>query len=209
MKSILKAVAVTSSLAVAQVAFAQKASTSQLSPFSYSYIQAGYGSASLKTDGASSVTLDGFNISGSVALNETVFAIGSYQDSSGKVSGVTISVDSWSLGAGMRFPIAPSTDLVGTFSYINQKTGSSGGSSETTTGYSGDVGFRHLLSEAVEVNGTVGMTIAGDDNDRQTDWGLGVLVKVSKQSSVGLAYQGSSFDGGSSSLVGAAIRFEF
>lgn len=208
MNSFLKIFALTSSLALSQLAFAQKAPASQQSPFSYNYVQAGYGSASIKSDGVATITLTGYNLSGSAAVTDNVFILGSYQDTSGKLSGVTINSDGWSLGGGARLPMSPATDFVATLSYISQKTSASG-EADTTTGYSGNVGIRHLISESVELNGGVGLTISGDNNDRLTDWELGLMFKIAKQVGLGIAYQGSSFDGGSVSGVGAAIRFEF
>jgi len=201
MKNLLTKLAISSAFLLSTSVFAQK------SPFSYNYVEAGYGFGTIEVLGASFDTT-GFGVSGSASLNDSIFLGGSFTDGQAKLNGVTINQDTWTLGVGARLPAGQSTDFVSTISYINSRL-SALGAAETVTGYGVDIGLRHLVGEKVELSAGVGMSILGDDNERTTDFSAGLRFRVSKEASVGISYTAANADGGDSRTTLISARLEF
>lgn len=136
--------------------FAPQIAAAAESPLSYNSLSAGYHMGTVKFASGTSVDLTGFQVDGSLELGSTAFITGSFLDTSGKVSGQTLSADVWSLGVGGRFPLAATTELAPSLRYVNQQVNIAG-TSTSKTGYGIGVDFRHLVSEEVELFGGAGV----------------------------------------------------
>jgi hypothetical protein len=181
------------------------AAQAQQNPFSYNFIQAGYSIGTVKVDLVpGSVDTSGYGVSASGLVSENIFLTGSYGTQELKYDSLSGDQDQWTLGLGYRTPINSQTDLVGLISYI-----STDGDLGQYTGGSIDLGVRHALSESLELNGSVGLIILGEDNDRTIGATVGLRYKVAQNTSIGLSVSASDNDGGSGTSGGLSARFEF
>lgn len=182
-------------------AFAQK------SPFSYSYIQAGYSSGNIKVGGLSLKT-NSPGLGLSITTSDRTFIAGSI--SSGKISigGSSVNIDNRDIGFGVRTPISDSTDLVGMISYVSS-TLSNNGAWITETGYSLDAYLRHALSEKVELASGVGLAVTGSERTQTTSAFIGARFKVSDGFSIGVNGSSAKNNTATSSGLGVIGRVEY
>ncbi len=179
----------------------------QSSPFSYSYIQAGYGSGTVDVAGVS-LNTSGTSLAASVATSETTFLTGSFGSGTVKVGGVSLDLDDWSIGFGGRMPVSTTTDLVGSVSYLSN-TLSYNGSWIRETGYGLNAGVRHSLGEMLELGAGAGLAITGSDRVQTTSFNIGGRFKLSKGFSIGGGYVAAKNDASTSSGFGINGRLEF
>lgn len=187
-------------------AFAQN-SPAQNSPFSYSYIQAGYSSGTVDVAGVS-LNTSGTSLAASVATSETTFITGSLGSGTIKVGGISANLDDWSIGFGGRMPLSTTTDLVGSVSYLSNTLSANGGWIKET-GYGLNAGVRHALGEMVEVGAGAGLAITGSDRVQTTSFGIVGRFKVSKGFSIGGGYSVARNDAATSRGFGINGRLEF
>lgn len=177
------------------------------SPFSYNFVSAGYSSGSVTVSGTSLDT-SGTGLGASIATSDSTFIRGSFGNGSLKVGTATVALDDWSLGFGGRMPLASTTDLVGSLSYVSS-TLSYNGAWITSTGYSFDGGLRHALGDKAELAGGVGVAITGSDQIQTTSVNVGARFKVSDGFSLGVGYARSRNTSATSSGFGVNGRVEF
>jgi len=187
--------------------FITGASAQGQSALSYSNISAGYQSGSINLSG---VTLDtsGYGIAVSAAVSDSLFLLGSLSDGTAKISGVSVDQNTFSFGLGGHTPLSKQTDFVGSISYINSKA-SIYGYSSTVTGLGFDLGLRHALSEKIELNGGVGLSILGSDRVQTSSVGIGVRYKIADKLSLGVGYIGTNSDNVTSQGVTGTLRVDF
>lgn len=182
-------------------AFAQK------SPFSYSYIQAGYSSGNINVGGLSLKT-NSPSIGLSVATSDRTFITGSIGKGTIKLGASSANIDNRSLGFGLRTPISTATDLVGTISYI-RTTLSSEGEWVYSTGYSLDAYIRHAVNQNVELAAGVGLGITGSERIQTTSAFVGARFKVSDGFSIGVNGTSAKNNTATSSALGISGRIEY
>lgn len=123
--------------------------TALASELSYTYVEVKYVDGETLDDDA-----DGFGLTGSVALGDTFFLAGSYQDGDIDATGADRDLSLLRLGIGAHGPITDSIDWVAEldFTEVDVKTTVArvGSSSSDDNGYILDVGFRGLMGEAAE-----------------------------------------------------------
>ncbi len=191
-------------LFAASMAQAQQATPA---PFSYTIAEISYLNGSADIAG-SKLDMTGMSLTGSVAVNDSLFVSGSYGDGKAKISGSTIKSNTFSLGFGGHIAIGSQTDLVGSLSYINSKV-TAPGRSQSDNGYGFNLGVRHAVTKELELNAGLGMTFLGADNDRTTTLSAGARYKVADKISLGLGYTNSSADAGNSRGFLGSVRMEF
>lgn len=184
------------------------AGTAQATELNYDYIEAGY---SVVDFDDIDEDLSGIFIAGSVLVSDQVFLFGSYTD--GQTDRFTlfgdrgrIGVSGYTLGIGLRAPLAPQTDLnVGAAFERAKVEGRSGFSylgSDSDNGYSLALGLRHLVAPTFELAADVTYIDISEDDTVLT---LGGVWHVSELVGVGLGY----FVGSDASGWEARVRFKF
>lgn len=179
----------------------------QSSPFSYSYIQAGYGSGTVDVAGVS-LNTSGTSLAASVATSEATFITGSFGNGTVKVGGISANLDDWSIGFGGRMPLSTATDLVGSVSYLSTTLSANGGWIKET-GLGLNAGVRHALGEMLELGAGAGLAITGSERVQTTSFNFGGRFKVSNGFSIGGGYSVARNDTATSSGFGINGRLEF
>lgn len=150
----------------------------------------------------------GVGVGVSTSINENLFLIGSFANGDAKTGALKINQDAYDVGLGGRAPLGPKTDFVGTLSYASVKL-SALGASETVTGYRVGLGLRHELVDKLELNGGLGYSVLGENNDRTTALSVGLRYKFADQFSGGLGFTSANNDAGDSRSVNVSLRLEF
>jgi hypothetical protein len=173
----------------------------QAEGLSYSYLEAGY----LSTDiDAISEEVDGFTLRGSVELTERVFVFGGYTDQSASVSGLDVDAQSYALGAGYAWPLAPTTDVYGKLAYVSAEVDASGVGSADDDGYSLSLGLRGRVVEQFELEGAIHYVDLADSGD-DTSFGVGARWHFTEQFAVGVEGE----FGDDANTYGIGVRWTF
>ncbi len=185
--------------------------TALASELSYTYVEVKY------VDGKiGDVDADGFRLTGSVALGDTFFLAGGYQDVGGGFQDseldltLDLDVSLLRLGVGAHGPITDSIDWVAQLDYANVdikesldgETDSSDGN-----GYMLDVGLRGLMGEAAEYSIAIIHSDGFSGGASATGFRVGGRYHVGETKlSVGLDYvkYGSGFD-----QLELGLRYQF
>jgi hypothetical protein len=137
--------------------------------------------------------LTGFAVSGSKLLGEDFFIVGSYGNASDDIeiynSSVEVDFNTLSVGLGYRHSISNSTDVFGVVSYedMEVETSYQGNSeSESENGYGLTIGVRSMLSEKIELSGSLKYVDIADETE--TAFGVSALYNFTEQFSAGVGY---------------------
>jgi hypothetical protein len=125
----------------------------------YTYVEVGYQDIELDDF---SVDGDGFSIRGSFELTEDWFMIVGYQAADFDFG---IDFDHAYLGAGYRVPINDRVDLFGAVAYLTADVSADGFDSIDEDGFGLTVGVRGLVTEQLELAGSIGYSDLGDGVD--------------------------------------------
>ena len=149
---------------------------------SYNFIQLGYQKADLDDDLAGiSVDGDGYGISGSFEVGENFFIGAGY---SALDFDFGVDLDQLSIGGGYHMSLSDRSDFYATLSYIRAEASVSGFGSVDDDGYGVSVGIRGLLSDNVELNGSIAYSDLGDGADG-TAFGAGALYSFTENFALG------------------------
>ncbi len=140
--------------------------------------------------------LTGFAVLGSKLLGKDFFVVGSYGSASDDIevfsSNVDVDFNTLSVGLGYRYSLSKTTDLFGVLSYedMEVKASSQGNSeSESDNGYGLQIGIRSMLSEKVELSGSLQYLDIADETE--TAIGVSALYNFTEQFSAGVGYSKS------------------
>ncbi len=143
----------------------------------YNYGQAGY--QRIDFDGVSE-EFDGYGIGGSFAIGDNWFIDASY----GTVDvGAGVDLDTISAGFGYHVGISDNVDFYGSLSWVRADV--SGFISGSEDGYGATIGLRGMLSDSVELTGSVSYVDLGDGAD-DTTVGAGLLYNFTDNFAVGI-----------------------
>jgi len=149
---------------------------------SYNFIELGYQKADLDDDLAGfSVDGDGFGIGGSFEVGESWF-IGVGYSTIGFDFGIDL--DQISVGGGYHAGLSDRTDFFATLSYLSVEVSASGFGSIDEDGYGVAIGVRSMLTDNVELNGSIGYSDLGDGADG-TAFNVGALYSFTESFAVG------------------------
>ena len=107
-------------------------------------------------------------------------------------SNVDVDFNTLSVGLGYRYSLSKTTDLFGVLSYedMEVKASSQGNSeSESDNGYGLQIGIRSMLSEKVELSGSLQYLDIADETE--TAIGVSALYNFTEQFSAGVGYSKS------------------
>ena len=137
--------------------------------------------------------LTGFAISGSKLLGEDFFVVGSYGNASDDIeiynSSVEVDFNTLSVGLGYRHSISQTTDVFGVVSYEDMEVEASyqgDSESESENGYGLTIGVRSMVSEKVELSGSLKYVDIADETE--TAFGVSALYNFTDQFSAGVGY---------------------
>jgi len=123
---------------------------------------------------------DGFDLLGSYELEQKGLCVfGGLSHLSGDVGNSSPDTDKLTLGLGFHKPIEPSTDLVVGLSLMHAHTQTNATSGAANgNGYGLEVGLRHMSTEDLELDGSIGYSNF-DDSSSQTTLRVGLIYSVS------------------------------
>ena len=135
-----------------------------------------------------SIFLDGgysWRLAGSYDLNDTFYTYGSFATTSfgnyqGSASGTTVKDDLFGVGIGMHSAIADSSDWVGRFALVHNKTNTNLPDEPTHTGYDIGTGFNTAITNGLELSAFLDHTTAGTDATS----GLPVYITASSSTTI-------------------------
>ncbi len=172
------------------------------SDLSYNFVEIGYVDAELDDDLAGfSFDGDGFRIGGSFEVGENWFVAAGYSTLGFDFG---IDLDQIAVGGGYHTGISDRTDFFATLSYLQAEVSAGGFGSVDEDGYGIAVGIRSMLTDNVELNGSIGYSDLGDGADG-TAFNAGALYSFTDNFAVG-------FDIGIEedvTLYGLGARFYF
>ena len=153
---------------------------------SYNFAEISYMNAEFDEDfGGSSVDGDGFGISGSFEVGESWFIAASYGTLDFDFG---VDLDQLSIGGGFYMDLSDRADFFAQVSYIQAEISASGFGSADEDGYGVAVGMRGMVSDKVELNGSISYTDLGDGADG-TAFGVGGLYSFTDNFALGLGIE--------------------
>jgi len=161
----------------------------EVSPHSYTFLNISYFNAEVVDE-----DFDGLGISGSIAVADQVFLIGSVaQLESDDEFNVGFGPDQieyqqYTIGAGFYLPVAELIDFVGTLQFAEVELEYQG-FSEDGNGYVASAGLRAKASEALEINGAI--NYADIEGGGETGFSFGALFYASTNIALGASYSNS------------------
>lgn len=140
--------------------------------------------------------LTGFGVSGTKLIGENIFIAGSYSSVSDDVevfdSKLDFDFNTLSVGFGYRHEISGNTDFFGIVSYEDREVEVSfqGDSDDVSdNGYGLQAGIRSLVSEKIELSGSLSYIDIADESD--TIFNVSAMYHFTNQFSVGAGYSKS------------------
>jgi hypothetical protein len=131
--------------------------------------------------------VSGFGLVGTKLINPNIFVGGIYSGLSEDIgNGVDLSLNSLSLGVGMRKAVSATTDIFGAISYENAEvefSGSSGSISDDANGYGIRAGVRSMVTPMLELSADLGFVDIEDETD--TSFAVGADYRVTNQFAAG------------------------
>jgi len=169
---------------------------------SYNFVELGYQNAELDGDFAGiSVDGDGYGISGSFEVGESWFILASY-DTLDFDFGVDL--DQLSIGGGFYMDLSDRADFYAALSYIQAEVSASGFGSADEDGYGVTVGMRGMVTDKVELSGSLSYSDLGDGADG-TAFGAGALYSLTDTFALGVGLETDD----DVTIYGIGARFYF
>jgi hypothetical protein len=164
--------------------------------FSYSYLDLGYINTQYDGGGNS----DGLGVGGSLKLTDRLHLIGSYTTED--LEDFDIDAKSYTIGAGLRWPLSPNLDIQSTLSYIHTDIGSSFGSFDDD-GLQVGLGLRGRVAPQLELTGKLLYTdFDKGGNDTSPSFG----ARYYFNNNFAIVADATLFDGGNQYFLGGRLN---
>ena len=167
-----RSLVVFSLMAMSSLAFAEG--------FSYTYLQASYGTVDLDN---TSVDGDGFGVDFSYGITDNLHAVANYQTADFDLG---FDGNRWSLGIGVHTPINENFDVVAAVSYVDEKFEVPLAPDLNDDGFALDVGIRANVMSKIEVNAGITYVDLSSQGD-SVAFGGGALYNFTDMFSAGLS----------------------
>ena len=148
--------------------------------FSYTYVQASYGTIDIDNV---SVDGDGLGLNGSFGITDNLNIVGGYQTAD---FDSLADADEWTIGLGVHTPVTEMMDVTASVSYVDVEFDALGVPVAEDDGFALSVGLRANVTSLIEINAGVSyvdLSNGGDD----TGFGGGVLFNFTDMFALGLA----------------------
>ena len=155
--------------------------TAMADDLNYNFLSLGYERIELDNDFGFDVDGDGWTIGGSFEVGESWFLFAGYGMGDFDFG---VDLDQWAAGGGYHLPMADNVDFVATLSYQRADI-SAGVLSVDDDGFGASVGLRAMVSERVELNGSVDYVDFGDAGD-ETSLSGSAWLNLTEQFALGL-----------------------
>jgi hypothetical protein len=172
----------------------------QADGLSYSYVDVAYVNTDLDE---TSEDVDGLALRGSLEITEQVFLFAGYSDQSGSIGGRDLDFETYSLGVGYAWPIAPRMDLYGKIGYTEADADFRGFGGDDD-GYLLAFGLRSRVQEQLELEGSLNYVDLSDSGD-DTSLGLSARWYFTEQFAAGV--EGAFGD--DANTYGIGVRWHF
>ncbi len=182
---------------VPAVTFAQEQPRPQ-SQLSYSYAEIGYDESDFDINGTD-VDGDGLSVSGSFALNDDWHVFASYATDDLDFG---IDLDTWTIGAGYRYPLKDNTDLYGRVLYINSSADLPGPVDADDDGLGLQFRIRSRINQQLELEGGIQYVDVGN-SDTSLQGSARYYFTDAFSAGIGLTF------GGDRDGIGINARFSF
>jgi hypothetical protein len=159
-------------------------------------------------DNASSATQHSVGLSGRYLFDDNWFVTGSIGRAANEPSGVAYKNLQQAIGLGARYGLDPTTDLVATVGYTNQRETWSGrpGMNSNETAYG--VGIRSLVTEDVELNAAISSN-KPKQGGTYVAYNTGVGLHLSKVWVLRGSYSTSKFNGTTQDAYTFSVGYKF
>ena len=164
----------------------------------YNYAQFAYMRADI--DGTSEEP-DGFGIGGSFEVGESWFVVASFAQVEAEELGLSAELDDLAIGFGYHTPISDNVDFYGTLSWLRSEVSADGFGSFDDDGFGATIGMRGMVSDQVELSGSIGYSDVGDFGDG-TAFGVGLIYNVPDTFGLGI----NAAFGDDVTIYGAGLR---
>lgn len=167
---------------------------------SYNYVQIGYQKIDIDDPGIGfDVDGDGFGVAGSFEIGESWFIGAGYSQADFDFG---IDLDELAVGVGWHTVMSNNSDFYALLQYVRAEASASGFPSVDEDGIGAQIGVRGMVTDNVEIGGSIGYVDLGDAGDG-TSFGANVQYYFTESFAVGLLL---GFDEDATSY-GAGVRF--
>lgn len=179
-----------STIALTALSFSPITFAEQTSP-SWNNISASYTKANI--DEIDEISPKGFSLTGSYLLNDNVFILADLMSVSDDLNesgtNVDLEFNTQTLGLGYKYALNNSSDLFASLSYENielKAKSSYGSESEDESGYGLSVGIRSMVTNQVELMGS--LKHIKIDGESETFFNVGAYYAFNKNISIGASF---------------------
>lgn len=133
---------------------------------SYNYIDLGYQAVEIDLGGGFDVDGDGFAIGGSFEGGESWHIFAGYGSTNFDFG---VDLNELAIGAGYHTPISDTVDFVGELAYVTVEVEVPAGFSTDEDGIGASIGLRGMMSDVVELSGSIDYVDLGGDGETSFD----------------------------------------
>lgn len=154
---------------------------------SYNFFEIGYQRVDLDDDPVPGISVDGdgYGISGAFEVGESWFITAGYSTVEFDFG---IDFDQLGIGVGYHVDMSQNADFFATLSYVTAEVSASGFGSADEDGFGASIGIRGMVSDKVELSGSIGYVDLGDGGDG-TSFGASALYNFTEAFALGLTLQ--------------------
>lgn len=176
-------------------------------------IQASYIETDIETPIDNDITMDGYAVSGSLSLNESMFILANFDSVGDESDFGDVDLDSTNAGLGFNHGLTESTDIFATVTYEKlQLTGSVddlGSESFDESGYGAGVGIRSMVTDFLELSVKADYLDIDDENAMRYD--ASAFFHLTENLSLGVGYKLYDLDEIDQDVdtMSASVRYSF
>lgn len=176
-------------------------------------IQASYIETDIETPIDNDITMDGYAVSGSLSLNESIFILANFDSVGDESDFGDVDLDSTNAGLGFNHGLTESTDIFATVTYEKlQLTGSVddlGSESFDESGYGAGVGIRSMVTDFLELSVKADYLDIDDENAMRYD--ASAFFHLTENLSLGVGYKLYDLDEIDQDVdtMSASVRYSF